>query len=180
MFDWRDILKNQKTFQGLAVGELSEDSLLEEDEKCIPKLMRIIRRLEQKHEKILSDTTLYKKKGSLPKGGMQVHFSTEEFPEVHPKYNLSASLVYAHPDIEKLLTEDFACDIIDYLGQSDKLEVNTDNIYGSLDMMTPNDIRLVIYDFRTTQYLLDAFLRVNHKVSYLPSTKEGLLRLVRP
>lgn len=38
---WEDILKNQKTFQGLALGELSEDSMLEEDDDCVRRLRKI-------------------------------------------------------------------------------------------------------------------------------------------
>ena len=200
MFDWREVLKNQKTFQSLGIGEIDLDSAVEEDERCIPKLMKVIKRIEQNHEKILSDTALYKKKDKFASGSIQVHFSTEEFEEVNPY--LSASHIYVNPDIEKLLTEDFACDVIDYLGESKKFQVKTDNIYCSVNVKElnltavgdgyPNNryeaptalpqMQFVIYDFRTSQQLLDVFFTIHNydKVSYLPSTSDEIMRMLRP
>lgn len=45
--NWKVVLKNQKTFQGLSVGELSSDSMLEEDtEDCFDRLKKIQRTLK--------------------------------------------------------------------------------------------------------------------------------------
>lgn len=51
MFDWKEIIKNQKTFQGLNIGEMTEDSLIEEDDDCIKRLRKIYDELVRLREK---------------------------------------------------------------------------------------------------------------------------------
>lgn len=58
MFDWKTILKNQKTFQGLNIGEMTSDSLLEES-NCKEELLRITGGLERAIKKIENSPELY-------------------------------------------------------------------------------------------------------------------------
>ena len=44
---WKNILKNQKTFQSLGIGEIDLDSAVDEPPKCIPKLKKILDNMER-------------------------------------------------------------------------------------------------------------------------------------
>ena len=55
---WEDILKNQKVFQGLNIGELTSDSLVEE-RTCKEELLRITNGLERAIKKIQNSPELY-------------------------------------------------------------------------------------------------------------------------
>lgn len=126
-FNWKNILKSQRTFQSLGVGEIDLESAVDET-NCKEELLRLTKRLESVLKKIENSSQLSQDEILEMTSGRDGSYTTYNLVQVKGNEDIIVQVGSKFNDFSQF-TEEEACFILDTWNDVEKGDVSSRNYH---------------------------------------------------